>query len=370
MSVERRLLLGAVVVFATGCNQKVEDEPEECVYDCEPDPETCEDQVAAFRVPDSPAPWVDTVDGHPCEHVPVEPDCVDGWCLIPAGCFVMGSPEDEPGRGLYTEDQVSTTLTRSFWMMQTEVTQGLWSTLIAHNPSTLTEEKFRYPGEFWSQCLAEDCPVGAVSWLEAIHFANLLSESEGHDPCYELVGCAGTPGDLSDPFDCEDVVGTPADTYDCTGFRLPTEAEFEYAARAGTRTAYFTGEVPDEIAARKLACVECVVHGNAVGWHCGNSQDTTHPVARLLPNQWGLYDTMGNVFEWVLDEDVTTPGKPPWIDPLGEVTPTGLNPTRRSIKGGSFNHSLSLQRSADSNSAGWNTHGVGLGFRLVRTAGE
>lgn len=138
----------------------------------------------------------------------------------------MGSPETEWGRGLKDENQVAVTLTHAFVIQQYQMTQRQWLALTTKNPSTS-----RYWG---SDCLQPDCPVGNVTWFEAIASANLLSEH--HDPplppCYKLEGCSG---DLGQPMQCNSVTITAASLYDCEGFRLPTEAEWEYAVRAGTR---------------------------------------------------------------------------------------------------------------------------------------
>ncbi|NGZ07727.1 MAG: SUMF1/EgtB/PvdO family nonheme iron enzyme [Magnetococcales bacterium] len=148
---------------------------------------------------------------------------------IPAGTFTMG------GEG-HTPHQV--TISRSFYMQVTEITQGQWRDVMGNNPS------------YFSSC-GDTCPVEQVSWDDLQTFITRLNaRGEG--------------------------------TY-----RLPTEAEWEYAARAGTTTAYSFGESESNL-------------GN-YGWYDGNSSNQTHPVAQKLPNPWGLYDMHGNVWEWVLD---------------------------------------------------------------------
>ena len=143
---------------------------------------------------------------------------------------------------------------RSFYMSQTEVTQGLWTKVMGSNPS------------YFSSC-GDDCPVESVSWYEAIEFLNKLSAMEGLEQCYE---------DLENEIHFKGM--------DCKGYRLPTEAEWEYAARGGEDYIYAGGS--------KLS---------SVGWYLRNSGGKTHPVCKKKKNGYGLCDMSGNVFEWVWD---------------------------------------------------------------------
>jgi formylglycine-generating enzyme required for sulfatase activity len=151
--------------------------------------------------------------------------------LIPAGSFLMGSPEDEYGR--YDEDdweaQHAVEITRPFLLKTTPVTQAEWLTLMGDNPSYFKDD--------------DRLPVEDVSWEDAVHFCEALSARTGG------------------------------------AYRLPTEAEWEYAARAGTTGARY-GEI------------------GAIAWCYGNDSGTTHPVGQKQPNAWGLYDMLGNVWEW------------------------------------------------------------------------
>lgn len=195
--------------------------------------------------------------------------------LIPAGTFMMGSPSDELGR---RDDETlhQVILTQPFFMQTTPVTQGQWKAVMGNNPS------------YFSDC-GDDCPVEYVSWHDVQDFISRLN----------------TLGQ-----------GT---------YRLPTEAEWEYAARAGSTTAFANGDITRKEDDPNL---------DVMGWYRFNSDRRTHPVARKQPNAWGLYDMHGNVWEWVQDRY----GK----YPSGSVTdPEGPNEgpeqgSQRVLRGGSL----------------------------------
>ena len=214
---------------------------------------------------------------------------------IPAGRFQMGSPEDEEGR-YRSELQHEVRICVGYWMKKYEVTQGEWEVVMGTEPSCLDE-------------LNSQCPVELVSWFDAEEFIRRLNGRE------------------------------PGKGY---RYRLPTEAEWEYAARAGTTGSRY-GEL-DEIA-----------------WHKANSGLTLHPVGEKRANAWGLHDMLGNVFEWTAD----------WYGeyPSGLVTdPQGPSTGSRRVKrGGGWGSTAGDVRSADRNSHAPGRHSFGLGFRLVRT---
>ncbi len=286
-----------------------------------------------------------------CVHPSVLESCVDGWCRILAGCFVMGSPEAEWGRGLNDEDLVAVTLTRPFAIMQHEVTQGEWLEAGLPLPPTFAISDM--------DCTEPDCPIEHVTWFEAAAYANLRSGS--HDPplaaCYELGDCYRNVGE---EMGCETARTTAPTVYDCEGFRLPTEAEWEYAARGGTRTAFYSGDITPQPNRGT-----CYLEPNLeeVAWYCNNSGDTTHPVGRQRANGWGLHDVLGNTSEWTSDYPEAAHAPGPLVDPAGTIEDVA----GRVTKGGSAVLWSSLLRAASRGESSWTYAGTGTGLRLVRT---
>jgi len=227
--------------------------------------------------------------------------------LILPGTFTMGSPSDE----LYRDDNETeheVTLTTRFYMQTTEVTQGQWEAIMGSNPSTFTS-------------CGSDCPVENVSWEDVQTFLTALnSMGEG--------------------------------TY-----RLPTEAEWEYAARAGSTSAFANGDITAE---------QCTYDSNldAMGWYCYNGSSTTHPVALKDANAWGLYDMHGNVYEWVQDWYGTYPTDLV-TDPTGPASGTD-----RVLRSGSYNYYARYCRSANRNTHSPDYSYSSGGFRLVLDLGQ
>src|SRR5690606_30899220 len=158
-----------------------------------------------------PFPKVYPVPGfESCTHASVEVDCKSGWCKLPPSCFVMGSPENEWMRGRDDEVQTAVTLTHWIEVQQKELTRAQWKEMTGLDP--------RGP----ESCTDPECPVAMVSWWDAVHAANLLSQQNDFEPCYEPVGCTGSLGqDLS----CTGVSDPEKSVYECEGYRLPTRAE-------------------------------------------------------------------------------------------------------------------------------------------------
>ena len=233
------------------------------------------------------------------------------------GEFQMGSPEDEANHG-GDEALHRVEITRPFLLAATEVTQGMWREVMDVNPS------------HFDDC-GDDCPVERVSWFDVVAFCNALSRAEGLEECYVVDG--------------EDVTWPRG--LDCTGYRLPTEAEWEYATRAGTQTEWSCG-----------ADADCL---DGVAWYNVNAHDTTHPVGTKAANAWGLYDMHGNVWEWVWDwhADYDADGQ---VDPTGPVA--GANRVDRG--GGWYDDATGLRaakRGRDHPAARSNA----LGFRPARS---
>ncbi len=252
------------------------------------------------------------------------------YVWVPANTFLMGSPSDELGVS-YDEAQHYVQLTDALYVQTTEVTQRQWSDLMGWNPAR------------FGRC-GPECPVENVSWLDAVFFANTLSESEGLQPCYN---------DWGDPI--QSPTGHPKD---CEGYRLPTEAEWEYIARAGSEEAYFTGE------SRQTSCGSDPNLREA-GWYCNNSENHTQQVAGKAPNDFGLYDVHGNVAEWVHDRYLRDYENLTMADPLGPSDGRG-----RVFRGGSWLDEARNCRAGARAAAADNSRQHTVGFRLVRTALE
>jgi formylglycine-generating enzyme required for sulfatase activity/tRNA A-37 threonylcarbamoyl transferase component Bud32 len=235
------------------------------------------------------------------------------FALIPSGSFQMGSPSSESSRDSDEGPVHTVRITRAFYLGKYEVTQGQWEDVMGANPSA------------FKNC-GRNCPVESVSWNDVQEFIKKLNSREG---------CVGarpaSPG------------STPPGCY-----RLPTEAEWEYAARSGTNTKYYWGNEID----------------GAYVWYGSNSSSKTHPVGEKNPNSWGLYDMSGNVWEWAYDWfDSAYYQKSPGADPVNTSAASG-----RVDRGGGWANNPGLVRSANRyrNSPGYRFNF--LGFRLLRVA--
>ena len=299
--------------------------------------------------------WTPYSDMPDCEHVEVVEDCEDGWCRIPNGCFVMGSPEDEWARSPFLEDQLTVILDQSFEIMQYEVTLKQW-----HEMGFPTPE--RHPGDVMTQpeCLEDNCPVDNISWWDAVAFANKLSGQEGLTACYSTEGCSGEVG--TQAYACESVATTATSLYECEGYRLPTEAEWEHAARAGTQTSYYAGPSQPSESTGECSYQPYLVD---IAWYCYNSEDHLHPVGEKLPNNWGLYDMLGSQAEWTNDVgNVPLP-----VGPVHNLNSELLDASLRTFRGGLYYAFPPIVTASKriGVSFGPNSKITGYGIRLVRT---
>lgn len=236
---------------------------------------------------------------------------------------MMGSPPAEPGRK-WDEKQHKVVITKSFYISATEITQAQWFKLMKYNPSAFKE-------------CGGNCPVESVSWHDCQEFIKKLNRIERTQK-----------------------------------YRLPTEAEWEYACRAGSKTAFANGEI---------TASQCDIDPNLtkIGWYCGNTgfqkpiiyDLSPRPVAYKIPNAWGLYDMHGNVNEWCLDSSKTrsllrTGVVTTTYDKQKIINPRSKKGPNRIFRGGSWNTSTRYSRSANRGSFLPTAKRSYLGFRLVK----
>ncbi|MCL1993066.1 MAG: formylglycine-generating enzyme family protein [Spirochaetes bacterium] len=265
---------------------------------------------------------------------------------LPAGVFTMGSPAHEIGRGDWEGPQRQVTISEGFWMGVYPVTQEEWERVMGGNPSFFPDDPAA--GEAQGRR-----PVENVTWHDAIVFANRLSLMEGLSPAYRIAGSTH-PDDWGDvpAWDSPNLAAWNSVEIvpGSNGWRLPTEAQWEYAARAGTATAFSNG-TQDWNDAASL---------DGIGWLYFNSGGMTHAVGRKAANPWGLHDMHGNVWEWVWD----------WwgvYTAQDETDPAGASSgTERVLRGGSWFNSALDVRSAFRNGAAPSSRNGNVGLRLVR----
>jgi formylglycine-generating enzyme required for sulfatase activity len=226
------------------------------------------------------------------------------FVLIPAGKFFMGSPSDEPERK-NNEKQHEVRISKPFYLQTTEASQTQWKKVMGENPSSFKD-------------CGENCPVEHVSWYMIQEFIIKLNKMESTNK-----------------------------------YRLPTEAEWEYSCRAGTKTPYFTGDC--------ISTDQANYHGNYTTKDCprGQYRRKTIKAGSFRPNAWGLYDMHGNVWEWCQD----------WYGeyPTGPITdPKGPDKAQyRVLRGGSWNVGAKVTRSAHRYWSYPGISGYDIGFRVA-----
>ena len=282
---------------------------------------------------------------------------------IEPGSFLMGGPDDEPGSWDWEWPQHMVTLTTPFRMAATEVTNEQYRELAqwAYDQGYCTSDSnslrdtldgsteelmdlndddcdiYFQDGVFHVEEGRENYPVIEVSWYGAVTFCDWLSLRKGLPRAYHHA-----------TWRCNNHV-----PYAAEGYRLPTEAEWEYACRASSTTAFANGDITD------LHCNDPVL--DEIAWYCGNSGEWTRPVAGKITNAWGLYDMHGNIYEWCND----------WwgyYDPADVTNPAGpIAGPVRIARGGGWGYEAHGCRSAYRDYGYEHDTFPSIGFRFVRS---
>ncbi|MBT3784174.1 formylglycine-generating enzyme family protein [bacterium] len=248
------------------------------------------------------------------------------FVFIPPGEFSMGSTRREIGHHGDEGPIRKVEISRGFWLSKFEVTQAQWKSVVLANPSRFMN--------------CPECPVEQVSWNDAWQFVDILNNKNG---CLKsLTAEQGGIDSIRGALDKTELEGIPSGCY-----RLPTEAEWEYAARADTNTAY---------------SFDSTSRVNDHAWQVTNARGRTYPVGQKKPNPWGLHDIYGNVWEWVYDRYADSYSGAKTENPKGP-----LHGQHRVGRGGGFNLTGGFCRSASRHWSAPDVRYCYIGFRLLRT---
>jgi formylglycine-generating enzyme required for sulfatase activity len=264
------------------------------------------------------------------------------------GSFMMGAPENEPRRRS-DETLHRVRIPRDFAISSKEVSVAQFRAYLNENPDLkskwITAVRERFPHKADTFTAEPETPQFAVSWYDAANFCNWLSKKEG------------IPSDRwAYPKDIRPGMQMPANYLQRTGYRLPTEAEWEFAARAGTTTGHFFGDGVELL--------------GRFAWFMENSADHVWPVGMLKPNQLGLFDVYGNGWEWLQDRRIDYPtDRATTIVDSEDSTLLITNEIARTRRGGSFAYDKETTRSAHRGSNNYfpDQRRDNVGFRIART---
>jgi formylglycine-generating enzyme required for sulfatase activity len=271
----------------------------------------------------------------------------DSMVWVRPGTFTMGSPAEEVDRD-EDETRHAVALTKGFYMGKYQVTQGLYQAVMGANPS-----EFTTPVE--SETSTAKRPVERVSWYDALVFCNTLSMLSNLTPVYKINGSTDTSRWGEVPTSDNAAWDAVVMVSDANGYRLPTEAEWEYACRAGTSTPFSTGNT--------ITADQANYNGNAPynGNAAGENLERTTEAGIYAPNAWGLYDMHGNVWEWCWDM-YGSYGSGTVTDPTGAAAGSF-----RVGRGGAWSNGARILRSAYRDRNSPTARSFYLGFRVVRS---